>query len=256
MGFLKEGFGGGKNKTNWKALERQMQMENEMNMRDKFGLFSNQVWKKGEDGRYGMHHEVNPGMQGGMDRLMERFGSGNPYEGYSGPSGMQELLDSRMKHQFERMNMQAPQPQLGQAGGMPGSMGPSPAGPPGPPPAAQMPGPMPPGAGPGPMPPGQGGPMPPGAQNPQLGQAGGMPGSMGPSPQGPGPQGPPQGPGMAAMMGGSQAPPQWAQNQRFQGGLMGGGEAMIDTIARNRALGEGEEKESVMKNMFSALMGR
>lgn len=221
-GAIGDLFGGGKTKTNFNDLERFFKLQDEMSQKDQHGLFSSKVWRDGAQ-----YHEVDPALEAGKNSLMERMSS--PYEGYSSPSGLQGLLDSRMKHQYERMNMQAPQPELGQPGGMPGSQGPSqlpaqPAQPQPMPPGGQ--GPMPPGAGPGPQP-GQG-------QLPQQGQ-------MGPPGPGQGQMGPPRPQG-----------PAWANKQRF-GGPAGMIEAGIDTAARNRA-GDGD-RESVMKNMFSALMG-
>ena len=111
------------------------------------------------------------------------------------------------------------------------------------------PGPMPPGQG---GPPGMGGPMPPGAQMPQ----GGASVQGGPGPQGPNP--PPQmgPPGPPQQMGPNPPPqgPGWANNQRFSG-LLGAGEAALDTMARNKGRPE-DERESMMKNMLGALRGR
>ena len=222
-------FGGGKSQTNFKDMMKMMELDAEMNRTNQYGPFGSWEWEEGPGGRAGQRYTMDPGLQAGKESLMKRIGGdGSLYEGYSSPSGLQGLLDSRMKHQYERMNMQAPQPQLGQPGGMPGSMGPSqlpaqPAQPQPMPPGGQ--GPMPPGAGPGPMPPGAG-PQPGQGQMPQQGQ-------MGP----PGPQG-----------------PAWANNQRF-GGMIGAAEAGIDTAARNRGRPE-DERESVMRNIFGALSGR
>ena len=251
--FLSDLFGGGKAKTNWKAMERSMEMMEDMNRTNKYGLFSNQVWKEGEDGRMGMHHELDPSMEGAMQGFKDRFGSGDLYEGYSSPSWMNDLMESRGANQFERLN----QPMPGQGGppGLPGAPGIGPGGnepvgpPPGPPPMGGNPGPMPPGQG---GPPGMGGPMPPGAQMPQ----GGASVQGGPGPQGPNP--PPQmgPPGPPQQMGPNPPPqgPGWANNQRFSG-LLGAGEAAIDTMARNKDRPE-DERESMMKNMLGALMGR
>lgn len=223
MGSLNKIFGGGKAQTDFRDLEKLMNLENEMNMRNKYGLFSNQEWREGEDGRMGMYQSVNPALQGGYEGLMSRMGSSDPYKGYSSPSWMNDLLESRGAHQFERMNMQ-----------MPGQM------PPGSPMAGQLPaGPMPPGAG-GPMPPGAApGPMPPGASMPGRG---GMMGSIMGSGMTPTPD-------QVAAATPVKAPPEWAQNQRF-GGLVGGIEGAIDARKRNQGLPEDQQQ-----NLIKAFLG-
>ena len=192
-------FGGGKMQTNFKDLEKFYKLQDEMNKKNKEGIFSSFIWD-GDTQR----QVANPLLQGGIDSLMGRMGSSSPYEGYSSPSGMNELLQSRMAHQFERMNQQPPQqaPQPGPGDGasiqpVPGPGGPMPPGQAGPMPPGGGPGPMPPGGGPGPMPPGMGGGGPPMGGRPMYpGMGPGGPRMAQGGPPQMGPRGPQQGPPM------------------------------------------------------------
>lgn len=238
-------FGGGKTKTNFKDLMKAMELENEMNMRNKYGLFSNQVWEEGEDGRMGMRHTVNEGLQPGMDSLMERMGGGTMFADSAGaretPSQLKQLMNSRMEHQLNRVGQSSQRPPL------PGAPGIGPGGgmPPGMPPGMLPP---PPGEPPGGMPPMMQRP-PQGGGGMAMEQQGQMPGRGGMFGQMMG--GAPQAQQQAAQAG-AEAVPWWAQNQRFnKDSPIGAIEAAIDQRRQNRDLPEDQRNGGGLMNLFS-----
>lgn len=134
-------FGGGKVKTDWEGLERYLNMQNDMGMKNNYGIFSDQTWEQGEDGRWGRRHTPNEALMPGLQSLMERYGSGPRERVSTMPSQLNQLLDARMAHQFDRMGMQYGQgPDQGQYGPPSGQMFQQPQ--PQPQPQPQQPGPQ------------------------------------------------------------------------------------------------------------------
>ena len=101
MGIFSSLLGGGGAEVDVDQLMEIMQMEQEMNRKNQYGLFGGWEQRQGEDGIWGQHQTINPALQGGLDDLMSRMGGGES-EGYSSPSQLNQLLDARMANQFDR----------------------------------------------------------------------------------------------------------------------------------------------------------
>ena len=91
MGIFDKLFGGGGAEVDVDQLKEIMQMEQDLNRKNQYGLFGGWEYKQGEDGTWGQHQTLNPALQGGMDSLMGRMSS--PSESYSSPSQLNQLLD-------------------------------------------------------------------------------------------------------------------------------------------------------------------
>ena len=224
MGIFDKFFGGGGAEVDVDQLKEIAQMEQELNRKNLYGLFSGWEYKQGEDGTWGQHQTLNPALQGGMDSLMSRMSS--PSESYSSPSQLNQLLDARMANQFDRSGL------TGGNAPDPSQYGPSSA--------SQMQ----PQQGPGQQ------MMPGGNQMPAQ-------------PQGPqGPQGPGGGiGGMFGPGGGADAGMNDRRDMAQQGGFMskmfGGGQprpGMMDQIKGNYEPGQGAG--TPMQNLSRALQGR
>ena len=206
--FMNDIFGGGKKQTNFKDLMRAMELEADMNRTNMYRPFGSWEWETGPDGKAGQRYTMDPGLAAGKEALMQRVGGdGSAFEGYSSPSGLKGLLDSRMQHQYERLGRQMPDPNAPGPGAGQGML---------PPPPGEMSA-----GGPGGMPRPMPAPMPPGPQGPppQMQQ----PGPQGPPPQmqQPNPQGPPMGPGIGGLgSGGPGMPGGGQENPQFQNMIM------------------------------------
>lgn len=104
MGWFDSLFGGGGKDVNWGDMERIMDMENRMSRNNINGLFTNTKWEEGDNGQWTQTQQINPLMQAGMDRLMQRVGGGQ-----SGlPPQMMELMEAKMAQQMQRHGIGRP----------------------------------------------------------------------------------------------------------------------------------------------------
>lgn len=102
MGVFDFLFGGKAQKVDWKQLERLMQLSTELNRYNTEGIFGGSEWTEGPDGRWTQSRTLAPGMQEGVDRMIQKFGGGEMSQALRTPDQFKSLLDAKMANQMQR----------------------------------------------------------------------------------------------------------------------------------------------------------